>query len=136
MARFYAVQIDSIYLTSDGTSAGDKCKLEIPGVEDLLMSVAGSAIATASGRVVMQTVEWTKGKVFDIRVETLMKDVWEDLKTLINDALDDDSDFEITGTGDIGNFTVTVKPFPQKPFSAASFINERIKAVNLRFITV
>lgn len=136
MARFYEIQIDSIYLTSDGTSAGDKCKLEVSNLEDLLVSVAGVAIPTASGRVVTQTVEWTKGKTFEIRINTLAADVWDDLKTLINDALDDDSDFEIIGTGDTGNFTVTVKPFPNKPFSATSFINNRIRGATLRFVTV
>lgn len=136
MARFYEIQIDSIYLTDTGADDGVPCKLQISNLEDLLVSVAGIAIPTASGSVVTQNVEWTSGKQFDIRIETLMKDVYDDLKTLINDALDDDTDFEIVGAGDSGDFSVTVKPFPQKPYSAASFINERIKGVNLKFITV
>lgn len=134
--KFYSVQIDDVYLTSDGTETADECKLDISNVEDLLTSVAGIAIPSITGSPVIQTIPWTSGKQFDVRVNVLNKPQWEDLKTLINTAQENGTSFTVAGTGDIGDFSVTVKPFPQKPFSAQRFKNERIYGVVLRFITV
>jgi hypothetical protein len=135
--KFYEVQIDSIFLTSDGTAgSSDKCKLSITNVEDLLTSVAGVAIPSITGSPVIQTIPWTSGKQFDIRVNVLNKAQWDALKTLINTALGNSGFFTVTATGDIGDFTKVVKPFPQKPFSAERFKNGRIYNVVLRFITV
>jgi hypothetical protein len=134
--KFYKVQIDDIYLTSDGTAAGDECKLEVSNVEDLLTTVAGTVTPSIGGAPVIQTIPWTSGKQFDVRVTVLNKPQWEALKTLLNDSLSGGSTFTVAGTGDIGDFSVNVRAFPQKPFAAARFKNERIYGVVLRFITV
>lgn len=136
MARFYQIQIASVYLTSDGTAAGDPCKLNVPGVEDLLTTITGAAIPAIGGGSVLQLVPWTAGKQLQIEVETVMEDVWNDLVDLILDALTNDTSFTIIGTGDIGDFSVSVKPFPIKPFSAPGFRNGRIKNAVFKFITV
>lgn len=136
MARFYRVQIENIYLTKDGTLAGRPCMLAISNVEDLLAPVAGTAVTAADGSAIFQLVPWSAGKQFEIQVETLTESVWEDLKELLLDSLQNETDLTIVGTGDIGDFSVSARPFPQKPFSAAGFINGRIRNAVLRFITV
>ena len=136
MARFYQVQIDSIYLTDDGSAGGIACKLSIPNVEDLLTTMTGAAVPAIGGGAVLQLVPWTSGKQFEILIETVMEDVWNDLLELILDALENDTSFTIVGTGDAGDFNVSVKPFPVKPFSLQSFINGRIRGAFFKFITV
>ncbi len=134
--KFYSVNISTIYLTSTGLIGGDKCRLEISNVEDLLTTVAGVAIPSISGAPVIQTIPWAAGKQFDIRVNVLNEAQWNDLKEVINDAQENSTSFTVAATGDIGDFSVTVKPFPQKPFSAQRFKNGLIYGVVFRFITV
>ncbi|MBS1797463.1 MAG: hypothetical protein JSS81_26810 [Acidobacteria bacterium] len=136
MSRFYSIQIDSIYLTSDGTAGGDKCRLTIPNVEDLLTTITGAIVPAIGGGAVLQLVPWTGGKQFEVEIETLMRDEWEDLTALINSKLEADASFTVSGAGDTGDFSVTAKPFPVKPFSAQRFINGRIIGANFKFITV
>ena len=133
--RFYAIQIDTIFLTSNGSNTGTPCKLTVSNVEDLLTNVIGAAVPTVGGNVVFQLVPFTRGKQFDIQIEVLNLAQWNDLKTLINSRLAADTSFTVSGTGDTGNFSVSAKPFPQKPFSAQSFLNNRINGVTLKFIT-
>jgi hypothetical protein len=135
MARFYLIQIDSIYLTDDGTETGEACKLEVPNVEDLQVNVTGVSVPAIEGRV-RQTVPWTAGKEFEIRIGTVMADIYADLRAFLNDANAADTSFTITGTGASGDFEVLAKPQLVKPFACAGFINTRIKSVVLRFETV
>ncbi|MCD9186696.1 MAG: hypothetical protein LUM44_09695 [Pyrinomonadaceae bacterium] len=136
MAKFYQVRIGTIYLTSNGLANGIPAKIEIPNLEDLLVSIAGNVQFSADGGAVSQFVTWTKGKVFEIRVSTLFEAQWNALVSLVNNALNVDGSFAVIGTGDIGDFTVQAKPFPNKPFSAASFRSGRIKDITFRFVTV
>jgi len=134
--QFYTIQIGDIYLTSTGAAGGNSCKLEVSNVEDLLTNVAGNAVPLISGSPVFQTIPWTTGKQFDIRVEVLPKAQWEDLKDLLNDSLETGASFTVEASGEIGDFSVTARAFPQKPFAAGAFSPERIKEIVLRLITV
>lgn len=134
--KFYSVNISTIYLTETGLTGGDKCKLEISNVEDILTSTAGTVTPSITGSPVFQTIPWTSGKQFDIRVNVLNEAQWIDLKELINTAQENGTSFTIAATGDIGDFSVSVKPFPNKPFAAQKFKNGRIYGITLRFITV
>ena len=136
MSRFYDIRIHGIFLTEDGTTAGLPCKLSVENVEDLLTTVAGNVRLSANGTPIFQLVEWTAGKQFAVRVSTLTKDVWLSLCELLNTTLEEDVAISIEGSGDIGDFTVSAKPFPQKPFAAEAFINGRIINAVFRFITV
>lgn len=137
MARFYAVQIGSIYLTSTGAAGGIPSKLTIGSAEDLLTTVAGTAIPSITGSPVFQTIPWTSGKQFDISIEThLYAAQWNALKTLLNGSLENNTSFTVTATGEIGNFTVTARAFPQKPFAAQGFENGRILKPVFRLITI
>lgn len=133
--RFYKIQIDTIFLSRDGTDAAPYCKLQVTNAEDLLTTVIGQPTPSADGRVVSNLAPWTRGKQFEIEVEVLTGAVFGALKTLINTHLAADSSFDVTGTGDGGNFSETVKPNPVKPFSFQRFLNGRVYGVTLRFIT-
>lgn len=133
--RFYEIQIDDIFLTDTGTADGTPCKLSIPSLEDLLTNYLGQPSVSASGAVVSNLSAWTRGKSFEIQIETLTESVWNDLKDLINDSLENDSSFAVIGTGATGNFNVNAKPNPQKPFQAERFLSDRIYKCVFRFIT-
>ena len=134
--RFYEININGeIYLTDDGTETGEACKLEVQNVEDLLTTVTGASVPTIGG-VARQSAPWSKAKTFEIRIGTLMADIYADLRAYLIAALENDTSFTITGTGASGDFTATVKPALQKPFAAGGFTGSRIKAVVLRFETV
>jgi len=136
MSRFYDIRIHGVFLTEDGTSSGLPCKLSVENVEDLLTTVAGNVQPSANGTPIFQLVEWTAGKQFAVRVSILTKDVWLILCELLNTTLEDGAAISIAGAGDTGDFTVSAKPFPQKPFAAERFINGRIINAVFRFITV
>jgi len=133
--RFYEIQIGEISLTDDGTADGTPCKLNIANLEDILTNVIGQPSVSASGAVVSNLASWTKGKSFEITELNLTESVWADLKDLIADALENDTAFPVTGTGAIGDFTVSAKPNPLKPFTAQRFIGDRIFGITLRLIT-
>ncbi len=136
MAKFYRLKIENIYLTDDGLETGLPCKLNTTNLEDILSTMTGAVIPSADGTAVLQIVPFTKGKAFEIQIDVLTKSVWEQLRDLMTGSLETDSDFEVSGTGDIGNFTARAKPNPQKPFFAARFKNGRIYNCVIRFMTV
>ena len=136
MARFFRIQLDSIYLTETGLIGGTPCKLQLTGADALLSNFTGSVTPSVDGTPVMQIFEnGTKGKVLEMRIETLLADVWTSVVALINTALENSETINIIGTGDVGNFNVDAKPLLPKPFEAHEFINGRLKSVVLSFIT-
>lgn len=139
MANFYRVVIGDIVLSSTGDETGIPCLLEITNVEDLLTNVAGIVIPAINAEPVFQTMPWSAGKQFDVRVEVINTPQWTALKNLITAAqaaVFPNDRLTVVGTGDIGDFSVTVKPFPNKPFSAASFGYGRVNGSVFRFITI
>lgn len=133
MARFYRIQLDSIYLTSDGTVSGVPCKLEIPEVSDVIDGFAQNPVIANNGEVVHQTFEQINGKIFNIAVEVMTKTLWESLKTLRDTALGSSLTINVIGTGDIGDFDIEAIPLK---FLSNQFITDRIKDVTLSFISV
>lgn len=137
MARFYRLQIGSVYLTSDGTSAGLPCKLKIGGVEALRVNYAGQTAPSADGTP--QTVAFlvgTKSRPLSVTVETLPKTVFDSLVTVINNALQNNSTITLVGTGDYGDFNIACVPTLPTPISSSGeFINGRLKQVVLNFTT-
>ncbi len=137
MARFYRIQIEDIYLTSTGLVGGIPAKLQVVGADELLQTMTGAAFPAIGGGAVLQLAAFTVGKRLEIQIEThLYTAQWDDLKALINDAMENDTSLAIIGTGDTGDFTVDAKPFPLNPYSSAGFENGRINKPVFRFITV
>lgn len=135
MARFYRIQIGAVHLTSDGTNAGIPCKLAVSGADALLQTHKGQTIVANDGTPVNQLFAITKGKPLEISVEVLPESVWNSLVSLINTALTNETTINIIGTGDVGDFDEDFLPLMPEPFSAAEFINSRIKNSIFRFIT-
>ncbi|HEX8248965.1 MAG TPA: hypothetical protein VF599_12380 [Pyrinomonadaceae bacterium] len=135
MSRFYGIQLDSIYLTSDGTAMGDACKLQVTNAAALMLPFTGVTIPAADGTPVTQILESDKGIPFEIKINVLTADVWEDVKSLIITALENSDTIEIAAAGDAGDFTVSAEPVLPQPFAFDSFINDRIKGITLRFMT-
>ena len=135
MARFYRIQIGSIFLTRTGLAGGIPCKLTVSGADNLLLPFAGITEPSADGTPYTTVFETDKGKNLEISVETLTADVWQDLTEIINDAINSGSSLTVIGTGDIGNFNVSVVPQMPNPFAAESFINGRIRNASFRFMT-
>lgn len=133
--RFYRIQLNNIYLTDDATSAGVPCKLSVTGAAAVAQTRTGQTTIAADGTPVNQTFAAAAGKVLEIKVETLTAAVWADIILLFNDALSNSATINIVGTGEIGNFDVSVLPLLPKPFEASEFTNGRIKNAVFRFVT-
>src|SRR5687767_7160949 len=133
--KFYLVNIGSVHLSSDGTADGNRCKLEVEGIERLLRTVTGVSIPSAGGTRVNQVVPWTAGKPFAVRISVIGSDEWNDLKTLMDESIEDDTTFTVTGTGTPGNFSVTAQADPENPYTWESFTATRINNLTLRFFT-
>ena len=131
MARFYRIQIGSIHIASDGLETGIKCKLDVPDASDLIDDFAQNAIVGNNGSVIVQNFERTGGQFFSINIEVLPKSVWESLKTLRTNALQNETLIRVQGIGDIGNFDVNANPLK---FNAFDFNNSRIKNIVLNFV--
>lgn len=136
MANCYRIEIDTIRLTSTGLIGGIPCYLEVTNWDDLLTPVTGNTRPNADGSPDLQLYAWDAGKQFDIKVEVLFKAQWDDLKALQIDSLTNSTEFTITATGDFGDFTVTVRAYPDKPFTAQTFQNGIINGAIFRYITV
>lgn len=135
MAEFYSIQLNSIYLTKTGLANGRACLLTLAGADALLQTKTGQTTQAADGTPYAQIVDYTVGKVLEMRVETIMSGVWEQVVELINNALENSQTIQMIGSGDIGDFSVSVMPLLPRPFEAQEFIEERIRNAVFRFIT-
>jgi hypothetical protein len=135
MARFYQIQIDDIYLTNTGLVGGIACELEVSNIEDLAATVIGVSVPAIGGKV-RQTVPWTAGKDFEIKVNVMFSTLYEDLEAFLVDANETDTSFTVRIIGDIYDLTLTVKARLQKPISRSGFQNGVTNGVVLGFETV
>jgi hypothetical protein len=135
MARFYRVQINTLFLTNSSLVGGTPCELEVTNIEDLIASVTGVSIPVIGGRVRV-TAPWTSGKDFEVKVSVMFSSLYEDLETFLNNANETDTSFTLVITGDIYDLELTVKPRLQKPISRNSFQNGVTNGVVMAFETV
>jgi hypothetical protein len=132
--RFYRLQIESVYLTEDGTVTGTPCKMIVQGAEALRVLYSGQTAPSANGTP--HTVAFsigTLGRQLVITIEILPSDVFDDLVTAINGAIENNSTITLTGTGDYGDFSLEAVPtLPDPVTSSGEFINGRLKKVTLK----
>jgi len=137
MARFYTLQIETVYLTDTGLAGGIPCKLKIGGVEALRLNYAGQTAPSADGTP--QTVAFlvgTLGRPLSVSIETLPDSVFDSLVAVIDNALANDTTITLTGVGDYGDFSLEAVPTLPAPItSSGEFINGRLKQVVLNFTT-
>jgi hypothetical protein len=136
MARFNTVKIGEIYLTSTGLIGGVPCKLSIAGLDQLFTAKTGSVSSSADGTPFIQVVDaGKKGLTLEFTIETVTKDVFDDLVTAINSAVDDLTTIPFEISGDTGDFSGEALAALPKTITAASFRNEYIQNVVIRLVT-
>jgi hypothetical protein len=82
VARNYLVQLDDLYLTSDGTSGGIRCKSEVPALDQLLLDHVGSTIIPITGRPFEFIREIEAGFEIEIKPYVITQAVEGSLKML------------------------------------------------------
>ncbi len=133
--KFYLIQIGDVVLSSDGTSGGNRCKLEVENIKLLLRDSIGVSIPSVGGSRVSQVVPWTAGKPFAVKIDVIGKDEFDDLKALMDTSVETGSTFTVTGEGTPGDFTVSAEADPENPYEWESFTQTRINNLTLRFYT-
>jgi hypothetical protein len=133
--RFYFVKIGSIYLTSDGTSAGLPCKVLCRGVESFRSKYARAVVIAASGKAYELQVDLDQeGKHFEVELTNCPVELYEALLTLLNTAEDALSTLRIIGLGLPSNFDVQAMP-GENWLSTGQFSGGYINNVVLRFVS-
>lgn len=133
--KYYKIQIDDLWLTSDKLVNGLQCFLSVVAANEFFTQISGTLIDTVGDRVV-QFVPYVKNKDFEIKVSIMPADLWDDLKDLREELLTNNEAVNITGTARPGNFDVSAKPSPKEMFSFEEFDNDFIYDVSMKFYTV
>jgi len=134
MARFNLIQIEDIYLTSDGTSGGSRCKNEIPDLIRLRTAKRRTLVDLIEGPSQVQLFDNLIGESFTIRVQYIKKSVLDDVIEII-DLADSNHEFitvKITG-GDIGEFDLECQF--EAITGGSQFSNGIVKSVDISFKT-
>lgn len=116
MGQYYKAQIDSVYLTDDGTDTGEPCRVDITGLDALTLNYAGSNTNSADGTPYSFVIEH-EGQGSPLRLATgvVTADVFEDLQSVINTALAADDTINLKlSDGPFGDFDLECLPgFPR-----------------------
>lgn len=137
MARYYSLQIGTVYLTDTGLVGGKPCRIKIEPVESLRVNYAGQTAPSADGTpYTVAFAVGTKGRALTVTIDYLPKTVLDSLVTLINTALQNNTTITLIGTGDLGNFNLQAVPALPNPIRAGGrFSNAILQDVSLSFIT-
>jgi len=136
MADYNFVKLGSVYLTDSGLIGGTPCRTEVSGLDALQFTQTGTNTIAADGTVHQFKIDnLGKGLLLEIRPFAIMKDVFDDINTVIQDALTNDTIINITISGDTGDFDFDCIPFLPKPVEfPGDFFSEQINGVIYRFL--
>jgi hypothetical protein len=137
VARFNTVQIETLYLTETGLSGGIPCKVEVSGLEALMLAYSGSVAIAADGTPYsfVQSNAEAQGSPIAILIEHLTTGVLSSLKTLFNAAIGGGTTLTVVINGDLGNFSLECQPLFPKPIDpSGKFRNGRIFGLTLNLI--
>ncbi len=137
------VQLDSLYLTTDGMADGTPCKTEIPGLHRLVFSKRQAVQLAIDKTPYMQIFDNSKkGELVSIIANIILKDVYDDMNSAIEAYFASPTTMSLTITGDTGTFNLSVYPsgdgegnFPPPVEFPGTFNNGRINRVTYNFIT-
>lgn len=137
MARYYTLQIGTVYLTDTGLAGGVPCRLRISPVESLRVTYAGQTAPSADGTpYTVAFAVGTKGRPLVVSVDYLPKAVFDSVVALINTALQNNTTITLIGTGDLGNFNLAAVPALPIPVKAdGGFSNSILRGVEFSFVT-
>jgi hypothetical protein len=108
MARFYKIKIGSIWLTDTGAEGGRPCKVDVDGAAALLAPDQGN-VSTGNDGTPFREKPLTPtggGRPFVITAAFMTKTVYDNLKSALDTAAGDNSEFNVTGDGVPGNWDV------------------------------
>lgn len=137
MARFNTVQIETLYLTDTGLVGGIACKVDVSGLDGLVLGYSGNVALAADGTpyAFVQSNAEAQGSPLAIRIETLTTAVFSSLKTLLNSAIAGGTALTVVINGDTGNFSLECLPlFPRPIAFPGKFRNGRIFDLTLNLI--
>lgn len=135
MARFYTLQLDTLYLTDDGTATGRPCKLRISGLAGLRVAYGGVSAPSADGTPYTVAFSRVKGQRLAVTIDYLPATVFDSIVTAINQALENNSTITAIGNGDEGDFNLEVTPALPEPIAlSGEFSNGILRNVTLNFI--
>ena len=106
MARYNAIRIGSIYLTSNSLVGGKPCKIEVDGLPSFATDRTGQVQVSADGTPCVQWIDNDhRGLVVFIKTEFMAKSVFDSIISAHNSAKNTDTPISVDITGDTGNFT-------------------------------
>lgn len=136
MGRYNLISIGGVYLTTDGTATGDKCRSNVTGLDALNLDYSGNTFTALDGTPYVQVIaNRSRGEVVEVDIEQLGKSVFEQIVGVLNGATASSAGVAMKVVGDLGSFYLTVLPnYPNPLEVSGEFIEERIRSVKLRFI--
>lgn len=140
MAREYLVSIQfgltTVWLTSDGTGSGRRCKTEIPAADQLFEDESGNTTVAAGGSPFTELSDSAGGgRPIEIAIPNCPTDRLSDLQDL-HAAAGAAGELEITIAGEPGSVTVSaIQHYNPVPIGFGRFTAGNMKNVVLRYIT-
>jgi hypothetical protein len=135
MARYNAVQIGSVYLTSTGAAGGLPCKTTIKGLESMKTSKTGQALISADGTPYLQVIDVdNRGIPVEITTDWMSKTVFDSVVALIESAINSASSIALVINGDTGNFSFNAVPAVPEQIFFQDFRNNYIRGAGFKFI--
>lgn len=135
MARFNLVNINDIYFTRDGTISGVKCRINVTGLEDLLLNKVGRNDFDADGNAYVFFVD-RNAVTLTLEIEYLRKDVFDDIIQEIQTAMTDQLVLALGISGELGDYNLDVLPLFPKPVKVSGkFGTNRIDGITISFVT-
>ena len=130
MADHNKVQIETLYLTNDGTQSGEACLVEIPELASLRPAKRRTVIQCL-GAPQVQLFDGLIGEPLTLKIFLLHTDEWDDLITLIDAADTNGTTLTVKITdSELGDFDLecVVESITQ----SGEFSDDRIPSVELR----
>lgn len=109
--QYDLISIGTVFLTSDGTDTGRKCRTVVTGIEALLAGFRGATQTAIDGTPYLQvTANNYKGIRFSINVNVTPDTELQALMTQINTALSGGNAIQVTIDGSRGTYDLQCLP--------------------------
>lgn len=144
MARNYKIGLTgavgpTVWLTDDGTEDGRRCRTAIPNIAALFEPVSGNTTVAAGGSPFTEKpLTNGGGRQFEIQIPNCPTARYDELRTLIDAAVANDTAITIELTGEPGTAEVDASPnYSPIPLDFDSQQNtDNMRAVVVRFMTI
>jgi hypothetical protein len=136
MARFNLIEIDGIYLTSNGLISGKPCKIQVKGLNRFATTKTGQIQNSANGTPYAQLIDFShKGLELELLADFMAKSVFDSIVESFEDSKNDATTFPLIINGDTGNYSLTAMPKIPDDIDWAGFSGGIIKGATFRVIT-